>query len=151
MRPAVRRVLTTALAALSLAGCYLVHERPRPDRDANAADASSADAPSNDMSLAPDQGPPCDGRGMIWGTQCTPELEAECQRRATMQAFGRPAYSHCFTLENGRQSSCSVGDYCADGACRCTATRYCVPGDDVCVSDTPDGRHYCIPICWRGP
>ncbi len=144
-----------------LAGCYLSHERPiAGDRSGSRDAAPSMDGPPADAATAPDAGFPADARDvdtgpcrtfdMTWGTACTAEIDAECERRASIAAAGRYSYSQCVTLETSRQSSCSAGDLCTEGRCRCTATRECTPVLEVCVSDTPDGPHYCARAC-RAP
>lgn len=143
------------LVACSATGCYRAHERPETPVDTNADGWSSDAAPDAPLVIdaARWDGGPCRSYEMTWGTACTSEIEAECQRRATEEAYGRYGHTHCVTLDNGHQSACSLGDYCegvpSGSLCRCTATRECAGDIEVCVSDTPDGAHYCAYVCTR--
>lgn len=127
-----------------LLGCYRVHERPGAVPDATAhADASPVDAGTPDAVH-------CGIHGMTWPA-CTPELDAECQRRATAAALGRYAHSRCYQPNPSASGvECSQGLVCDEGAtnCRCTPGRYCATDTDVCVSDTPDGPRYCARACF---
>lgn len=173
MRASVRGPLTIVACAV-LSACYQAHERRASLDDAQRVDGSVlADAPSgsdawsmpdawsgSDAWSEPDvaqwDGGTCAFVGGTWPGICTAERDAECLRRAMVLAPGR--YGHARCVQIGRvgevhESFCSLGDYCPDGpdpaTCRCTRTRFCLPGTDVCVSDTIDGPTYCAPICTR--
>lgn len=133
-----------------LAGCYLSHERAadlgqEPDA-ASARDALPADVRA--CRPSPNE---------EWLSHCTPAIDATCEERAMNDAFGLIGHSHCVESGDGVHeaihSYCSLGDFCPDGlnvaSCRCTAGRICGGGSEVCVSDTPDGARYCVPICAR--
>lgn len=165
----MRRPLALVGTCLLHAACALVHERPQPT-EVGAPDAASLDAGhmldaarGHDAYLGGDAQPadaraigdawrhdagPCGEPVLIWNMPCDSEIEAECQRVAAILAHGRYGYSTCIAID-GHQSACSQGDYCPDGGgrCRCTATRECGDVYEVCVSDTPDGPHYCQPRC----
>jgi hypothetical protein len=76
---------------------------------------------------------------------CTPELDAFCQDYARAEGAGRYVYARC--AERDHVTFCAAGDLCDHGTCLCTPTRECAPNFEVCVSDTPDGTHYCARMC----
>lgn len=147
------------LASAFIGGCYLAHERPsdaaaemdggRRQLDAiSSVDTSVTDARASDGSSSDSDAPPCERfGGMTFAGPCTPELTLECQRRADIEASGRPAYVTC--IEFGSQATCSPGTICplAGRPCQCTPTRTCAYAIEVCVSDSPDGPRYCSPVC----
>ncbi len=162
MRATVRGPLIVVTCA-TLSACYQAHERTVPDDAATDANEAS-DAWSSTLSDAwtdPDvsawDGGPCSFVSEIWAGPCTAERDAECLRRAMVLAYGRFGHARCVTdgpPGSRPESYCTVGDYCPDGpptdgttTCRCTPTRDCISGVDVCVSDTIDGPTYCAPIC----